>query len=243
MPEYTAAPGVYSVVIWLLPEYHYRYHERITGALIQELRYSLAPHKDKELRSIYFGGGTPSLALPGNIGRIIDEANKLVPLTNNAEVTLESNPTSAEVAKMRDFKLAGINRYSIGVQTLDDKLLRKMGRLHTGAEGLAAVDRAKTLFPGRVTFDMIFGLEAQTLQQWQTELKTALDHADRHISIYQLTVEPGTPLFRDQQAKRVVLPSGDVQVQMYESTVDICKDRGFRQYEVSSFATHQSAES
>ncbi|KAJ2049226.1 radical S-adenosyl methionine domain-containing protein 1 [Coemansia sp. S2] len=218
-------------------------HEWITNALIKELRTSLAPHKDKELRSIYFGGGTPSLSLPRNIGRIIDAANKLVPLTADAEVTLESNPTLAEVAKMRDFKQAGVNRYSIGIQTLDDESLRKMGRLHTGAEGLAAVDRAKTLFPGRVTFDMIFGFESQTLGQWQAELKTALDHADRHISIYQLTVEPGTPLFRDQRAQRVVLPSDDVQAQMYEMTVDMCRARGFRHYEVSSYASHSSAES
>ncbi|KAJ2908111.1 radical S-adenosyl methionine domain-containing protein 1, partial [Coemansia aciculifera] len=138
-------------------------HEQITNALLRELRTSLMPHRDKELHSIYFGGGTPSLALPRNIGRIIEEANKLVPLAANAEVTLESNPTTAEVAKMLDFKQAGINRYSIGIQTLDDATLRKMGRLHTGAEGLAAVDRAKALFPGRVTFDMIFGFESQSL--------------------------------------------------------------------------------
>ncbi|KAJ2743869.1 radical S-adenosyl methionine domain-containing protein 1 [Coemansia sp. BCRC 34301] len=218
-------------------------HEQITNALIRELRTSLAPHRDKELRSIYFGGGTPSLSLPQNIGRIIEEANKMVPLTANAEVTLESNPTSAEVASMLDFKQAGVNRYSIGIQTLNDKTLRRMGRLHTGAEGLAAVDRAKVLFPGRVTFDMIFGFESQTLRQWQAELETALSHADRHISIYQLTVEPGTPLFRDQCAQRVVLPSDDVQAQMYELTVSMCRDRAFQHYEVSSYASHPSAES
>ncbi|KAJ2251918.1 radical S-adenosyl methionine domain-containing protein 1, partial [Coemansia sp. RSA 451] len=167
--------------------------------------------------SIYFGGGTPSLAQPRNIAQIIEAANSLVPLASDAEITLESNPTSAEVGKMRDFKQAGVTRYSIGIQTLDDRTLARMGRLHTGAEGLAAVDRARALFPGKVSFDMIFGFEGQTLDQWQKELETVLKHADNHISVYQLTVEPGTPLFRDRNAQRVVLPSGDLSAQMYES--------------------------
>ncbi|KAJ1783651.1 radical S-adenosyl methionine domain-containing protein 1, partial [Coemansia sp. RSA 1938] len=207
-------------------------HERITSALLKELRTSLAPHKDKVLQSIYFGGGTPSLAQPRNIAQIIEAANSLVPLASDAEITLESNPTSAEVGKMRDFKQAGVTRYSIGIQTLDDRTLARMGRLHTGAEGLAAVDRARALFPGKVSFDMIFGFEGQTLDQWQKELETVLKHADNHISVYQLTVEPGTPLFRDRNAQRVVLPSGDLSAQMYESAVEMCTAKGFRHYEV-----------
>ncbi|KAJ2694226.1 radical S-adenosyl methionine domain-containing protein 1 [Coemansia spiralis] len=211
-------------------------HERVTGALLRELRSQLAPHTDKELRSIYFGGGTPSLAEPGNIARIIEGAAALVPLAAGAEITLESNPTSAEVAKMRAFKLAGVTRYSIGVQTLSDGALRRAGRLHTGAEGLAAVDRARALFPGRVTLDMMFGFAGQTPAQWAAELETVLDHADRHISIYQLTVEPGTPLARDCRAQRVVLPEDDIQAQMYETAVAACATRGLHHYEVSSYA-------
>ncbi|KAJ2149062.1 radical S-adenosyl methionine domain-containing protein 1 [Coemansia sp. RSA 564] len=211
-------------------------HERITSALLKELRTSLAPHKDKVLQSIYFGGGTPSLAQPRNIAQIIEAANSLVPLASDAEITLESNPTSAEVGKMRDFKQAGVTRYSIGIQTLDDRTLARMGRLHTGAEGLAAVDRARALFPGKVSFDMIFGFEGQTLDQWQKELETVLKHADNHISVYQLTVEPGTPLFRDRNAQRVVLPSGDLSAQMYESAVEMCTAKGFRHYEVANYA-------
>ncbi|KAJ1829780.1 radical S-adenosyl methionine domain-containing protein 1 [Coemansia sp. RSA 2599] len=219
-------------------------HERITNALIRELQTVLAPHRrDKELRSIYFGGGTPSLARPKHIAQIIERANALVPLASDAEITLESNPTLAEVDKMREFRAAGINRYSIGVQTLDDRTLASMGRLHTGADGLAAVDRAREIFPGKVTFDMIFGFAGQTLQQWESELETALDHADRHISVYQLTVEPGTPLFRDHRSRRVVLPDDDEQSRMYERAVEICRARGFRHYEVSSYAAGPDAES
>ncbi|KAJ2162545.1 radical S-adenosyl methionine domain-containing protein 1 [Coemansia sp. RSA 552] len=218
-------------------------HERISAALLRELQTTLAPHRNKVLKSIYFGGGTPSLARPHDIARIIDTANSLVPLDSHAEITLESNPTSAEVDKMRDFKRAGVTRYSIGVQTLNDESLRRMGRLHTGAEGLAAVDRARELFPGRVTFDMIFGFEGQTLDRWRKELDMALDHADRHISIYQLTVEPGTPLSRDRKAQRVLLPGGDLQAQMYETAVEMCRKRGFRHYEVSSYASAPEAES
>ncbi|KAJ1834612.1 radical S-adenosyl methionine domain-containing protein 1 [Coemansia sp. RSA 2711] len=218
-------------------------HKRITSALLRELRTSLIEHRDKELRSIYFGGGTPSLANPRDIAEIIETANSLVPLAKDAEITLESNPTSAEVRKMQEFKHAGVTRYSIGVQTLNDQTLQRMGRLHTGAEGLAAVDRARSLFPGKVTFDMIFGFEGQTVDRWRQELETALCHADGHISVYQLTVEPGTPLFRDRNAQRVVLPNGDLQAQMYESAVELCASKGFRHYEVSSYAASTESES
>ncbi|KAJ2590183.1 radical S-adenosyl methionine domain-containing protein 1 [Coemansia sp. RSA 1722] len=219
-------------------------HSRITRALIRELQTVLAPHKhDKQLRSIYFGGGTPSLSLPRHVGQIIEQANMLVPLATDAEITLESNPTLAETSKMREFRAAGVTRCSIGVQTLNDQTLARMGRLHTGADGLEAVDRAREVFPGKVTFDMIFGFSGQTLQQWENELNQALNHADKHLSVYQLTVEPGTPLFRDRRANRVLLPADDVQTQMYESAVEICRERGFRHYEVSSYSAQPDAES
>ncbi|KAJ2783912.1 hypothetical protein GGI15_002431, partial [Coemansia interrupta] len=211
-------------------------NKRTTMALLRELETTLAPHKDKYLRSIYFGGGTPSLAQPEHIGRIIEHASKLVPLAADAEVTLESNPTMAEVEKMREFRAAGVNRYSIGVQTLNDRVLREMGRLHTGAEGLAAIDRAREIFAGRVTFDMMFGFAGQTPDEWSKELNAALDHADQHVSIYQLTVEPGTPLHRDHLARRTRLPGDEMQAEMYERTVEICRNRGFQHYEVSSYA-------
>ncbi|KAJ1850787.1 radical S-adenosyl methionine domain-containing protein 1 [Coemansia sp. RSA 2703] len=215
---------------------------RTALALLRELESTLAAHKDKQLRSIYFGGGTPSLAHPDHIGRIIERAGELVPLAEDAEITLESNPTMAEVDKMRGFRAAGVNRYSIGVQTLDDRVLRQMGRLHTGAEGLAAVDRAREIFGGKVTFDMMFGFAGQTVDAWGEQLNTALDHGDQHVSIYQLTVEPGTPLYRDHLAGRIRVPGDETQAEMYERTVDICRKRGFRQYEVSSYAKSREAE-
>ncbi|KAJ1668048.1 radical S-adenosyl methionine domain-containing protein 1 [Coemansia sp. RSA 1813] len=218
-------------------------HAHIANALLTELKTSLAPHKNKELRSIYFGGGTPSLARPEHIAQIIEHANELVPLASDAEITLESNPTSAEVDKMAAFKAAGITRYSIGIQTLDDNVLRRMGRLHTGAEGLTAVDRAKSLFPGRVSCDMMFGFEGQTVHGWQRELETVLGHADSHLSLYQLTVEPGTPLFRDLNAQRVLLPADDAQAQMYEAAVEMCRARGFNHYEVSNYAASSRSQS
>ncbi|KAJ1966160.1 radical S-adenosyl methionine domain-containing protein 1 [Dipsacomyces acuminosporus] len=218
-------------------------HGRIASALLKELRTSLTPHMDKTITSIYFGGGTPSLARPRHIGQIIEEASRIAHLDPGAEITIESNPTSAEVAKMRDFKMAGVNRYSIGVQTLSDKSLARMGRLHTGAEGLAAVDRAKSLFPGHVSFDMIFGFEGQTVEQWQRELEVALAHADKHISIYELTVEAGTPLYRDTKARRTKLPYAATTESMYEVALELCRAKGFRHYEVSNYAASPNAES
>ncbi|KAJ1719712.1 hypothetical protein LPJ53_005570 [Coemansia erecta] len=216
-------------------------NERTILALLRELETTLALHKDKYLHSIYFGGGTPSLAQPKHIGQIIERASALVPLAADAEITLESNPTMAEVEKIREFRAAGINRYSIGVQTLDDQMLQQMGRLHTGADGLAAVDRAREIFAGRVTFDMMFGFAGQTPDGWSKELNAALDHADQHMSIYQLTVEPGTPLYRDHLARRTRLPGDETQAEMYERTVSICRDRGFEHYEVSSYARSPEA--
>ncbi|KAJ2550849.1 radical S-adenosyl methionine domain-containing protein 1 [Coemansia sp. RSA 1933] len=218
-------------------------HRSITNALLTELKTSLASHTDKVLQSIYFGGGTPSLAQPEHIAQIIAHANKLVPLASDAEITLESNPTSAEVDKMAAFKAAGITRYSIGIQTLDDDVLRRMGRLHTGAEGLAAVNRARKLFPGRVSCDMMFGFDGQTVPAWRRELETVLEHADNHLSLYQLTVEPGTPLFRDLHSQRVVLPADDAQAQMYEAAVELCGSRGFQHYEVSNYARSSLSQS
>ncbi|KAJ2725277.1 hypothetical protein GGI07_001410 [Coemansia sp. Benny D115] len=217
-------------------------HDRITSALIREMRTVLQPHKNKALHSIYFGGGTPSLARPEDIGKIIQQASDIVPLVADAEITLESNPTLAEIEKMRGFRAAGVNRYSIGVQTLNDKWLRDMNRGHTGMQGLEAVDRAREVFPGRVAFDMIFGFSGQTLDAWQSELGRALEHADGHMSIYQLTVEPGTPLFRDHRAQRIVLPDDDVQAQMYEAAVGLCKEHGMHHYEVSSYARSEESQ-
>ncbi|KAJ2524637.1 radical S-adenosyl methionine domain-containing protein 1 [Coemansia sp. RSA 2049] len=219
-------------------------HALITRALLAELRTSLAPHsRDKELRSIYFGGGTPSLAQPAHVAQIIEQASRLVPLAASAEITLESNPTSAETDKMAAFKAAGITRYSIGIQTLDDGVLQRMGRLHSGAEALAAANRAASLFPGHVSLDMMFGFESQTVDQWQRELETVLAHANGHLSLYQLTVEPGTPLFRDIRAQRVKRNPDDTLALMYETAVALCRSRGLAHYEVSNYAASPESQS
>ena len=188
------------------------------------------------LQSVFFGGGTPSLMDPETVFAILDRVRATWVVANDWEVTLEANPGSAEAGKFRTFRSAGVNRLSMGVQALNDTDLKRLGRLHTAAEAIAAFDVARSCFD-RVSFDLIYARQDQTPEDWAQELTRALDMAVDHLSLYQLTVEDGTA-FGDRHAKGGLkgLPDEDRSVALYEITQDLCEAAGLPAYEVSNHA-------
>lgn len=190
----------------------------------------------RSVSSVFFGGGTPSLAAPRTIAAVLEAAAAVAHLPAGAEVTLEANPSSADPARLAAFRAAGINRLSLGVQSLDDAELRLLGRDHTAAEARAAVDAARQLFPGRTSLDLIFGLPGQSLQGWERGLEAALGLCDHHLALYQLTLERGTKL--EAHVRRGVLPEPpeELLADMYLSARTAMAAAGFHQYEVSNFA-------
>jgi putative oxygen-independent coproporphyrinogen III oxidase len=198
--------------------------------------------KDRVLTSIFFGGGTPSLMNPDVVHGVLDRIRHHWPRANDLEVTLEANPGSVEAGRFKAYAEAGVNRISMGVQALDDKDLQRLGRIHSVAEAMAAFDVARNQFE-RVSFDLIYARQDQSLAAWKTELTQALGMAIDHLSLYQLTIEEGTA-FGDRYAigKLKGLPPDDLSADMYQVTQDLCEAAGFAAYEVSNHA-RSSAES
>ncbi len=193
--------------------------------------------QDRVLNTVFFGGGTPSLMDPDVVAAVLDRVRATWPMVNDPEITLEANPGSVEAGRFRAFRGAGVNRVSMGVQALNDADLRSLGRLHSVAEARAAFDVARTTFD-RVSFDLIYGRQDQTATDWTAELRRALTMAVDHLSLYQLTIEPGTA-FGDRFAKGGLrgLPSEDLAADLYEITQDLCGQAGLPAYEVSNHAT------
>jgi len=169
-------------------------HERWRDALLAELSHVAAQLPDRTIVSIFFGGGTPSLMDPATSAALIDAIAGHWPLAGDIEITLEANPTSAEAARFRDFRAAGVNRLSIGVQALDDAALKFLGRGHDRSQATDAVGLAGSIFP-RVSFDLIYARPGQTVGDWQRELQQALAMEAGHLSLCQLTLEKGTPFY------------------------------------------------
>ena len=190
----------------------------------------------RRLQSVFFGGGTPSLMDPDTVFAILDRVRATWSVANDWEVTLEANPGSVETGKLRAFRSAGVNRLSMGVQALNDADLKRLGRLHTAADAIAAFDVARSCYD-RVSFDLIYARQDQTPEDWAAELTRALDMAVDHLSLYQLTVEDGTA-FGDRHAKGGLkgLPDEDRSVALYEITQDLCGAAGLPAYEVSNHA-------
>jgi len=213
-------------------------HDAWSKAFVSEIERVGALTKGRVLHSVFFGGGTPSLMAPSTVGAIMDTVQRTWPMANDLEVTLEANPTSVEAGKFADFRAAGINRVSMGIQALNDNDLRKLGRMHSAAEALAAFDIARGTFD-RVSFDLMYGRQDQSLAQWEAELKQALSLGLDHVSLYQLTIEPGT-VFGDRYkvGKLRGLPDDDLSADMYALTQDICADHNMPRYEVSNHATY-----
>ncbi|MGC9419776.1 MAG: radical SAM family heme chaperone HemW [Rhodovulum sp.] len=190
----------------------------------------------RTLNTVFFGGGTPSLMDPDLVAAILEAIRATWPCANNMEVTLEANPSSVEAGRFAGYREAGVNRVSLGVQALNDRDLRRLGRLHDVAEARRAFDIARANF-SRVSFDLIYARQGQTLGDWQTELSEALTMAIDHLSLYQLTIEPGTA-FADRHARGLLrdLPNDDHAADMYTLTQDVCGAAGLPAYEVSNHA-------
>jgi len=210
--------------------------DRWKRAYLSEIRRYKAATAGRHLDTVFFGGGTPSLMDPDLVHAILDEIKQSWPISNSFEVTLEANPGSVEAGRFAGYRAAGVNRVSLGVQALNDHDLRRLGRLHSAQEAEAAFQTARDLFD-RVSFDLIYARQNQTLQDWRTELKQALNMAIDHLSLYQLTIEDGTA-FGDRLTKGGLkgLPSDDRAAEMYLATQEICEDAGLPAYEVSNHA-------
>lgn len=211
-------------------------HDAWRAAFVSEIERAGKRTEGRVLNSVFFGGGTPSLMEPATVDAIMNAIQRTWPTANDLEVTLEANPTSVEAGKFADFRNAGINRVSMGIQALNDTDLRLLGRMHTAAEGLAAFDIARHTFD-RVSFDLMYGRQNQSVTSWETELTQALTLGLDHVSLYQLTIEPGT-VFGDRYrvGKLGGLPDDDLSADMYALTQDICAGFDMPRYEVSNHA-------
>ena len=215
-------------------------HERWQTALLAELDHIFQTVGKRPLTSIFFGGGTPSLMAPETAEALIQGAADRFGTAADIEITLEANPTSAERKRLADFKAAGVNRLSLGVQALEDQALRFLGREHSAEEALAAVEHAGKLF-SRFSFDLIYARPGQTLEAWSAELDQALGHAGEHLSVYQLTIEPGTRFFNLHERGDLVLPEDDLQADLFELTREKLTSAGLPAYEVSNHAAEGGA--
>ena len=209
--------------------------DRFLRAYVRELRHwaELAP--GRSIGSIFLGGGTPSLMSAATIATILDQISRLWSVDSGAEITLEANPSSVEAARFRDYRSAGINRVSLGVQSLDDADLRALGRLHTVEEALTAIDVSRETFD-RFSFDLIYARPGQTLQSWREELSEALARAGRHLSLYQLTIEAGTPFAELHARGKLKVPDSELAHDFYELTQELTERAGLPGYEISNHA-------
>ncbi|XP_054891039.1 radical S-adenosyl methionine domain-containing protein 1, mitochondrial isoform X1 [Poeciliopsis prolifica] len=192
------------------------------------------------ITSVFFGGGTPSLAHPSTIAKILETVSKQVNLSDEAEVTLEVNPTPVGMSKLKDYHHVGVNRFSIGVQSLQDKDLKSLGRDHNSLDALQTLAEARKLCPGGVSVDFMFGRPNQTTKLWSRELSEMLSVCDDHVSLYQLTLERGTQLFKQVQSGQVTMPTEEITAEMYQCARTTLQQHGFQQYEVSNFAKNNS---
>ncbi len=209
--------------------------ERFARAFAREIATTAQRVPGREVSSIFLGGGTPSLMQPQTVGAILDAIARHWRVTGDAEVTLEANPTSVEATRFRGYRAAGVNRVSLGVQALDDASLKALGRLHTAREALEAVAIARGAFD-RYSFDLIYARPGQTPQMWTDELQRAIGEAAEHLSLYQLTIEEGTPFFGLHAAGKLQTPDEAVARALYDVTQDVCARHGLPAYEISNHA-------
>jgi putative oxygen-independent coproporphyrinogen III oxidase len=209
--------------------------ERFVAAFRREIAHMAARAPGRTVTSVFFGGGTPSLMKPQTVGAILDAIAGAWSVESGAEITLEANPTSVEAERFQGYRTAGIDRVSLGVQSLNDADLRRLGRMHSAQEALAAVRIAASIFE-RYSFDLIYARPGQTPEAWRTELKAAIGHAVEHLSLYQLTMEPDTWFERLHKAGKLAVPSDEEARILYEVTQEICEARGLPAYEVSNHA-------
>jgi oxygen-independent coproporphyrinogen-3 oxidase len=208
---------------------------RFARAFAREIETTAARAPGRTVSSIFLGGGTPSLMQPKTVGAILDAIGKHWHVASDVEVTLEANPTSVEATRFRGYRAAGVNRVSLGVQALDDVSLRALGRLHSAREALDAVAVARRAFD-RYSFDLIYARPDQTPAMWADELKLAIAEAAEHLSLYQLTIEEGTPFFGLHAVGKLRTPDEATARALYDVTQAVCAREGLPAYEISNHA-------
>lgn len=209
--------------------------DRWRGALVRALETEAARTPGRTVDSVFFGGGTPSLMPPETVAAVIETIGRVWTLGPDAEVTLEANPTSVEAGRFRAYAEAGVNRVSMGVQALNDRDLKALGRMHSVAEARAAFDIARGVFD-RVSFDLIYARMGQTVADWRNELREALAMAVDHLSLYQLTIEAGTRFGDLYDLGKLKVPTDDAAAAMYDVTQEVCETAGMPAYEISNHA-------
>jgi len=199
------------------------------------------PHfKNKELASIYFGGGTPSLIGADAIATILEMVNQIIPFDKNSiEITLEANPETLTYETMHNYANAGINRISIGIQSLDDSLLDKLGRTHHAHTAIEAVNTTAKAGISNISVDLMYDIPGQTLSSWHHTLKEANQLPITHLSLYNLTIEPNTVFFKYRESLQKELPDAESSTEMYKTAVSTLAESGLIQYEISAFARNQ----
>jgi len=208
---------------------------RWRNALLTELEHAAREAPERRVETIFFGGGTPSLMAPETVGAVIERTRTLWDTAPDLEITLEANPTSVEAGKFAALAQAGVNRVSLGVQSLDADALRFLGREHSADEAIAAIATARHHF-ARYSFDLIYARPGQTVEAWLAELERALALAGEHLSVYQLTLERGTRFFTDHARGAFVLPDEDTSAELFERTQARLDEAGLPAYEISNHA-------
>jgi putative oxygen-independent coproporphyrinogen III oxidase len=208
---------------------------RFLDAFRAEIAHNAARTPGRTVTSIFLGGGTPSLMAPATVAGLLDAVAGHWAVAPDVEITLEANPSSVEAARFRGYRAAGVNRVSLGVQALDDASLKKLGRLHNAAEAFAAIGVAQAVFD-RTSFDLIYARPDQTPALWRAELTEALTRAAEHLSLYQLTIEPGTPFHGLAAAGKLVTPDDETGRVLYDVTQEVCGQAGLPAYEISNHA-------
>jgi oxygen-independent coproporphyrinogen-3 oxidase len=208
---------------------------RFVAALRAELAHEGERLGKRRLASIFFGGGTPSLMDPDAVAALIADARRLFAPEDDLEITLEANPTSVEAKKLVAFRDAGVNRLSLGIQSLDPAALAWLGRRHSVGEAIAALERGREIFP-RLSFDLIYARPGQSVPAWRGELRRALTLAADHLSLYQLTIEPGTAFETAHARGEITLPDPDHAAALYQATGEEAARFGLFAYEISNYA-------
>ncbi|QPC86227.1 coproporphyrinogen III oxidase [Mesorhizobium sp. NBSH29] len=209
--------------------------ERFAAAFVAELATMRQRSGPRTVNSVFLGGGTPSLMKPETVGTILDAIAREWTVPDGIEITLEANPSSVEADRFRGYRAAGVNRVSLGVQALNNADLKFLGRLHNVDEALHAIGLAREIFP-RLSFDLIYARPGQTPEAWQAELEQAIGHAADHLSLYQLTIEEGTPFHALHAAKKFAIPDNDRAADLYALTHEVTAAHGLPAYEISNHA-------
>lgn len=242
----TNAFGVYLHWPFCLSKCPYcDFNSHVRHAAIDEARYVRAFAAEiaataqripgRTVSTMFFGGGTPSLMQPATVAAILDAVAKHWTIAPDVEITLEANPTSVEAERFRGYRAAGVNRVSMGVQSLDDRVLKELGRMHSADEALAAIAVARSVFE-RYSFDLIYARPGQAPDSWSAELSRAIAEAAEHLSLYQLTIEPETAFHALQSAGKLVIPDSDASRELYDLTIETCARAGLPAYEISNHA-------